>query len=363
MKCHFVYAVPFTKGMFGSRLKRKIVSVLIEYGILTNSLKTRMPSQAEMATWPARHPATVAKHLYCSLATKMPTYLYHITEHTKCEISDEDIFIGHPYFPHSSHGYGVTELAAKAITRPNVFALISPLHCDITVGGNHINKEFLDDIEAMMPKVDILFAIMGEYWWDRWDASPYSHWKPKMVRLDMAVDVEDFPMVKRKFNKPGCRGFLYIGTNEPRKGTDFLGDLMSHFPDCNKGWIGPGKDIPNVTRISNDRPLTPEFMATLANDYDFFISPSRVDPNPTTILQSMAWGFPVVCTLQSGYYETSYRRNIFLDDMQKSVSVLKDLQYADESELVKMAEEARAIVLADYNWEKFNSTVLAGLGL
>jgi glycosyltransferase involved in cell wall biosynthesis len=364
MKCHFVYAVPLKSGIGITYKKSKLFRKLSERGFWVNLFQTRQPDHAEMATWPARHPATVTRYLYSALGKKIPTVLYHLTERSRCNFSPDDIFVGHPFFPHSKGGYGVTEMAAKERVRPKKFTLIVPLHCDTSIGGNHINKDFLLDIEGMLPKVDLIFAIMGEYWWDKWDQSPFSHWKPKMIRLDMAVDaIGDFPRIKKRFNKPGCRGFLYIGNNEPRKGTDFLGDLMSHFPNCRKGWIGPGEDIPNVKRISNDRPLGPAFMATLADDYDFFISPSRVDPNPTTILQSMAWGFPVISTPQSGYYETSYRRHIYLDDMQKSVSVLQELQHADESKLAKMADEGRAVVLANYNWEKFTSTVLGGLGL
>ncbi len=358
-----MYSVPFSRGMVGSRFSNMIYRVLYKTNFPVKLLKTRQPECEEMETWPARHPATVAKTLYCALSKKMPTYLYHLTEHVKCNFRSDDFFIGHPYFPHRDGGYGVTELAAKESVRPKKFSLITPLHCDISIGGNHINKEFLYDIEKLLPKTNVLFGIMGEYWWDRWDSSPFAHWKSKMIRLDMAVDVKDFPRVKKRFNKPGRRGFLYIGVNERRKGIDFLSNLMNHVGDCPKGWIGPGEEIPNITRISNDRPLTPKFMASLANEYDFFVSPSRVDPNPTTILQSMAWGFPVVCTPQSGYYETPYRRNIYLDEVEKSIRVLTELQYADESVLLKMADEARETVVTDYNWDKFTSTIIQNLGL
>jgi glycosyltransferase involved in cell wall biosynthesis len=104
-------------------------------------------------------------------------------------------------------------------------------------------------------------------------------------------------------------------------------------------------------------------MAEVGNKFDFFISPSKADPNPTTILESMAWGFPVVCTPQSGYYGTDYRRNIYLDDISGSVNVLNELQYDDERKLVFMANKAREKVVVDYNWDKFTSTVILNLGL
>ena len=101
----------------------------------------------------------------------------------------------------------------------------------------------------------------------------------------------------------------------------------------------------------------------IAQDFDFFISPSRADPNPTTILESMAWGFPVICTPQSGYYSTSYRYNIDANDLSKSVEVLKSLQYADEELLKKISVSAREVVVKDYNWNIFTDKILQSLKL
>jgi glycosyltransferase involved in cell wall biosynthesis len=281
-----------------------------------------------------------------------------------CRFQPDDIFLGHPYFPHTEGGYGVTEMALKETIRPRKVALITPLHCDVNIKTDHINKEFLDDVDKLISSADILFSIMGEYWWDQWDLSPYVHWKSKMIRLDMAVDASRYPRIKKSFNLPGKRGYLYIGnSSDPRKGVDFLSQIMNQLKDYPKGWIGSGPDIPNVPRISDGCQLTPEFMAEISKKYDFFISPSIADPNPTTILESMAWGFPVVCTPQSGYYEAPYRRNIYLNDIDKSIRVITELQYADESVLLKMADEAREIVVTDYNWDKFTSTIVQHLGL
>jgi len=217
-------------------------------------------------------------------------------------------------------------------------------------------------VDKLMPTADVLFGIMGEYWWDRWDASPFAHWKRKMVRLDMAVDVMRYPRVKRRFNPPGKRGFLYIGENDPRKGTGFLSELMTR-ADGRCGWIGAGKEIPHVPRLSGARPLDPVFMSRVTEDFDFFVSPSRADPNPTTILESMAWGFPVVSTPESGYYATNYRSHIFRDDLEASLSVLAELQWASEEDLINRANVARRVVEESYTWERFTNTVTQHLGL
>lgn len=363
MKCHLVYSVPFTTQMVGSRVNRKIRSILNKVGVPVGLLANRQPSRDDLEAWPVRSPHENTRNLYSALSQKAPTILYHLTERVSCRFRPEDVFLGHPFFPHRDGGYGVTELAAKAKVRPRKYALITPLHCGVKIKTTHINKAFLDDIDRLLPSADVLFAIMGEYWWDQWDSSPYSHWKPKMIRLDMAIDVSRYPRVKRRFNKPGNRGYFYIGTSDFRKGGDFLGELMGRLDNYPRGWIGSGADIPNVPRISNDRALTPEFMSKIAEEYDFLISPSRADPNPTTILESMAWGFPVICTPQSGYYETSYRVNIHLDDIENNLALLKRLQYAEEDELIYMANEARHVVETEYTWQKFTSIVIQNLDL
>ena len=86
-------------------------------------------------------------------------------------------------------------------------------------------------------------------------------------------------------------------------------------------------------------------------------------PNPTTILESMSWGFPVVCTPQSGYYETSYRKNIYHDDFDRSVEVLRQLQFADENVLQEMSTEARRVVERDYTWDRFIDTICSALDI
>jgi glycosyltransferase involved in cell wall biosynthesis len=186
---------------------------------------------------------------------------------------------------------------------------------------------------------------------------------PKMIRLDMAVDTGHFPCIKKNFNVSGKRGFLFIGRNDAMKGTDFLSGLARALPEFRFGWIGWGDEIEGVPRISPARALTPDFMAEVAQDYDFFISPSQADPNPTTILESMAWGFPVVCTPQSGYYETSYRKNIFYGDLDRSVDVLRDMQFADEEVLRSAGAEARRVVKQEYSWDVFVQRICTGLRL
>ena len=365
MKCHFVYSVPMqVENAFLARAQRKLRRILSDHGLPMGLLSNRQPSEMDFQRWPVQSPYENTRNLYCALSERMPTLLYDLTERVYCKFHADDIFLGHPYFPHLEGGYGVTEMSVKQKIRPRILALITPLHCDVEINTYHINKAFLDDVDKLLPSADMLFGIMGEFWWDQWDHSPYAHWKKKMIRLDMAVDTLRYPRIKKRFNRPGKRGYLYIGnSSDPRKGADFLSRMMAQLSDYPRGWIGSGPDIPNVPRIAQGTQLTPAFMSEVAEKYDIFISPSVADPNPTTILESMAWGFPVVCTPQSGYYQTSYRKNIYLDNIDQSVNVLRDMQYLEEAKLMLMADKARDVVVADYSWDKFTSSITNNIGL
>ena len=142
------------------------------------------------------------------------------------------------------------------------------------------------------------------------------------------------------------------------KGIDFLSKLALRMKNYEFGWIGSGHEIEGVKKICEFRQLDPSFMLDVSKDYDFFISPSRADPNPTTILECMAWGFPIICTPQSGYYETSYLFNIHSDDMGRSLDTLNQLQHMPEDNLISISKKAREVVKSEYTWDKFTSTII-----
>lgn len=359
MICHFVYAVPRQK--LKEKLLHRFCRKLQQFGVPISPFGDR--SRPNVSLWPIKSPFENTKHIFQGLSSLMPTLLYDISEKVRCRFSSDDIFLGHPSFPYRPGKKGVTELSLEQSSRPKVVALISPLHCDVNIQTNHINRPYLEEVGRLLERADILFAIMGEYWWDQWPNCAFADWIPKMVRLDMAVDTDVFPRVKEKFNPPGKRGYLYIGRNDPMKGTDLLSRLSRQLASFRWGWIGPGPNIDGVLRLSAGRSLTSDFMSRIAQDFDIFVSPSRADPNPTTILESMSWGFPVVCTPQSGYYERSYRKNIYHDDFDRSVEVLRALQFADESDLHKMSNDARNVVENEYTWKRFVGTISRELGI
>ena len=357
MTCHFVYAVPY--GGFSNKVKRKLMRRAQGVGLSASSIGSR--TSPDMTWWPKRSPYENTKKIFERLSSRLPTRLYDLSEQVYCPLKSSDIFIGHPLFPHVPGQKGVTERTLEQSFKPKTVALISPIHCDVTIQTTHINREYMEDIDRILSKADLLFAIMGPYWVDQWPSSPFAHWIPKMVPLDMAIDTTYFPRIKRQFNVQGQRKFLYIGQNDPMKGTDFLVQLAKRLKPDTVGWIGDGPAIEGVNHLSSGRALTPQFMSQIADSFDIFISTSRADPNPTTILESMAWGFPVCCTPQSGYYETEYRKNIFRDDIDRSIDILEALQSADSNILMAMADQAREVVVQKYTWGRFVTTICKGL--
>ncbi len=239
MKCHFVYSVP-AQG-YARRLRRCAILGLQRVGVRHCWFGPR--GDPDTRTWPRCSPFENTRNIFCGLSQRLPTMLYALDEQVRCDFSPDDVFLGHPCFPARPGRVGVTELSIGQEPRPRVFALLSPLHCDTTIATGHINRAYLDAVDRLLPQSDLLFGIMGTYWWDRWPASPYAHWLKKMVRLDMAVDTTYFPRVKKEFNPPGKRGFLYIGRNDPMKGTDFLSRLAQRARGYRWGWIGRGAEI------------------------------------------------------------------------------------------------------------------------
>lgn len=358
MKCYFVYSIPYLSGRsIFARIFNRLYRILLYKTFLKYVIAKRIYTKENFKDWPKRSPYENTKNIYLALKSKWETALFHLEEDVDINFKNDDIFIGHPFFPIKANERGITENALGSKRRPRVLALISPLHCDYSSPTEHINKLYLDHIQKLSKNCDILFTFMGEYWWDKWKESIYSEMQNKMVRLDMAIDIGYFPQVKKNFNKPGERKFLYIGKNDPTKGTSFLSQVAKAYEKEKFGWIGGGSEIEGVTRIDGHRELTREFMEKVALDYDFFVSPSVADANPTTILEAMAWGFPVLSTKQSGYYESPAITNIFLDDVEKTIDVLKRFQSMDEVELKNMTEIGRSLVEEKYNWNSVTKII------
>ena len=174
----------------------------------------------------------------------------------------------------------------------------------------------------------------------------------------MAIAIRHFPRVKRAFNPPGRRKFLFIGNGEPYKGAHLLSQLFGLTAGKQQCvWIGADRELPNLERRPSQR-LQGAVMERLAAECDVFLTMGISDANPTTILESMAWGFPVGCTPQSGYYQMSELKELSTTDMSHNLAVLDYFQSAGEGELLQLAERARSLVETRFTFERYTRTVL-----
>ena len=208
-------------------------------------------------------------------------------------------------------------------------------------------------LNPLMPYSHLFLAITGDYWIRNLDDSLFSHWKPKMRHLDLAVDRNDFPFIKRRFNDPGRRKFLYIGNQIWFKNIDYLSKIAAAMSGVDFGWIGFGRHpIQYVARLG-PRDFRLEEARECVAHYDFLITVGSADANPTTILEAMAWGLIPVCTPTSGYENHPGIINIPLHDTTSAVRILKELQTVPETRLRQIQEQNMLALDRRYTWERF----------
>lgn len=342
-RIHFVYSVPYGKRMHGrflSPVEAKARSLLREV----------MPPGYRKGSLPEGHdplpaPYSITRHLFDYLSERHTTVLYDWRENRDIVPRPGDVLLGHPHPDPST----IVNRAFKSDADWRARVLIFPLHHGLPA----VNMYAM----PMLERADAVLGIMGKYWYDTIDSSFLAPFKPKLTRLDMAIDSEAYPLVKRTFNPPGKRGLLYIGSNRPEKGTAILSETMLGLNDQRRSWIGWGEEIPGMTRIASHLNLTPTTVATLAQDHDIFVTTSVSDANPTTILEAMAWGFPVACTPESGYYDIPTIPRLSATDAQYNVEALERLQALPVEDLAALSLQNRSLVENFFTWERFCTSV------
>ena len=346
MTIHFAYAVPRLRRVRG--LSRSLAHYDRARGRLG------LPP-AYRGGWlpglpaPLAAPYSITVNLQRFLQQRLPCKLYDWQERVDIAYGPDDIVLGHP---HPDRDTAVQR--AFADPRPcRAKILMFPIHHALA----SVNQYAL----PLLDRADLVLGIMGPYWYDTLGSSFLAPWQHKIVRLDMAVSAREYPQVKHRFNPPGRRGYLHVGYNVPEKGPEVLAATMERLPDFPKGWIGAGEEIAHIPRIASYAALTPEYVAALAKTYDVFVNTSVSDANPTTILEAMAWGFPVACTPQSGYYAMPSLRPLSTTDIAANAQTLTEMQNASEEQLQQLSTENRSLIETHYTWDRFCSTVWQNL--
>jgi hypothetical protein len=215
---------------------------------------------------------------------------------------------------------------------------------------------FLDPI---VRRADGYLAITGKRWFDRMSDSDFAHWRPKMVHIDLAVDRDDFPFVKRSFGVAGERRFAYIGHTGWWKNTQYLTRIAQCMPEVEFSWFGTSSEsIPGLVPRGVVNFAESDGLAQIA-DHDFMVTVGTCDANPTTILEAMAWGLIPVCTPESGYEGFRSIVNIPGNDVAGAVAVLQGLNWTSEERLHNLQEENLALLQTHFNWDRVAAQVRA----
>ena len=226
---------------------------------------------------------------------------------------------------------------------------------------NHGDLRQVAFVDPIIRDCDHYLAITGPYWFGSIIDSRCSHWRPKMIHLDMAIDRQHFPSLKNGFGPPGGRRFVYIGSTQYMKNTPYLTQIARRMPGVDFTWVGPG-----TTGIEGLKPLGfldfdgPDGRAILGS-FDFLVTVGKADANPTTILEAMAWGLLPVCTPQSGYAGIPTITNVPLDDPDGAAAVLTRLNTLPEQRLLAMQAENWRLLDQHYNWDRFADQVIAAI--
>lgn len=207
---------------------------------------------------------------------------------------------------------------------------------------------------------DLFLAICGNYWFARVQKSHFSHWRPKMIHVDLAVDRADFPPIKSCFNPPGKRRFVYIGSTRACKNTRYLAQIARRSPQTDICWIGGSRGISGLKALGF-QDFKSDVAKKLVAGFDFLLTVGRADANPATILEAMAWGLIPVCTPQSGYEGFPGIVNVPLDDTAETVRILQELQGLEEAVLTDMQRLNWKALDEHFKWDRFAGQVIQAL--
>lgn len=340
---HFVYASTPGTGLM-ARLRGKASRLAQPLGLPLGYVRDR--ATLDTSRWPKHAPLSITHHVLQALRTLGEVRFYDWRERVVIRHQPDDVLIGHPFPGDLTTAFNRACLQGRFAAR----VALTPMHYGL--------PQYCQAIAPALDACDHILGIMGPYWFDTWSEGPFARWAPKITHVDMAIEISHFPRVKRAFNPQGRRKFLFIGNGERYKGAHLLSQLFGLTGGKHECvWMGADRELPNLESRPPQR-LRGEVMERLAAECDVFLTMGISDANPTTILESMAWGFPVACTPQSGYYRMSEIKELSTTDMAHNLAVLDHFQSADEGELMQQADPARSLVETRFTFGRFTRTVL-----
>lgn len=259
-----------------------------------------------------------------------------------------DICICHP-------GPALAELAKR--NHPRLFMICpwSSYSPNLKSGGQHVW------IKPQFDAVRKIFGLGGKIWAER-AANPknlYNRWYKKLHLVPMGIDINKFTNWKNnKYNEPGKRDFLFMGSPTSWKGINELKacfkDKPYHIWMCGEG---PRKDLaPNIHYLGYINNNGDELKKLIQTKIDFYVHMSVFDAQATTILESIAHGLVPVCTEESGFKPALKLEKT--KEVEKNRHILDAMQKLPNQQLVDKSKECIKIVKERHNWNYVVDNIL-----
>ncbi|KOY85749.1 hypothetical protein AD998_05895 [bacterium 336/3] len=348
---HFIYAVPESINPFYYRQDK----ITTKYNIMWPSYR-----KGKNISWPKPNaaPFSITFHLIKELSKIYKIKLYDWKEKGVCNIKKNDILLFQPLPDFDLwNKKSIWQINKSSISWRT---LETYPECDniAILPYNHPANEslWLKELFEKYTKKNIF--ICGEYWFDTWDNSPYNKLlNERPLQINMGIDPKNYPYIKDRINLSGKRKFLYIGNTQTWKNTIQLELIAKVYPDFQGGYISSGI-INGWKKIADYADLTPEYMQSIINEYDFFLSLSSGDAQATTILENICFGMCIACTPESGYNYSSIIP-MHISDIDYNYQQIKKMQEMDEEEYFRRAKDNLYNIENFHNWKDICSKIIA----
>jgi hypothetical protein len=227
---------------------------------------------------------------------------------------------------------------------------------------SHGNPSFSAFQDSSIRNCDLYLAITGDYWFESMSSSLFRDWIPKTRQLELAVNRDHFPKVKFHFNPAGERKFVYIGSQGFHKNTGYLAEIAHANPGMSFSWIG-GDGSSEISGFNGYGSVNFQSSSgqELIAKHDFLLTVGDSDPNPTTILEAMAWGLIPICTPQSGYFDVPGIINVPLGNVEEASRILRWANTLEEEKLVEMQAINSRALDDRYNYDTFSAQVVEAI--
>ncbi|WP_448572117.1 methyltransferase domain-containing protein [Trichothermofontia sp.] len=220
-----------------------------------------------------------------------------------------------------------------------------------------------------------IFALCGQIWIDRTATSdPNSiqyRVKDRLIHCNMGLAIQNFPIVKQRFNAIGERQILHMSNLAHFKGFDITCasleglDTLLHVAtfslQANTGLLdinihGKQYVINFLGGVSNS---DPSFNQWVVDTCDFYIHTAWMDAQATTILENAARGLVPLVTPESGF--ASPHAIYLTHDPDKNRDIIRWALNLPESELLERSRLIREQIQREHNWESIYATIWDGI--